>query len=50
MSMSYECCAYKDGKPWKFTSVVANSRDEAESLAWQKFRDLGISPERVTVK
>jgi len=50
MSMSYECWAYKDGKPWKMTKVVAESRSDAENQAWQKFRDLGISPERVTVK
>lgn len=50
MSMSYECWAYKDGKPWKMTKITANSRGEAEQLAWQKFRDMGISPESVNCK
>lgn len=50
MSISYECWAYKGGKPWKMTKVSASSKAEAESLAWQKFREMGISPEMVTVK
>ena len=50
MSMSYECWAYKNGKPWKMIYVNANNRSEAEALAWQKFRSLGIEPERVTCK
>lgn len=50
MSMQYECWAYKDGKPWKMVHVVANSKSEAETMAWDKFRALGISPERVTCK
>lgn len=50
MAMSYECWAYKDGKPWKMTHVTASSRSEAEALAWDKFQNMGISPERVTAK
>ena len=50
MSMSYECWAYRDGKPWKMTKVVAENRSEAEAIAWQKFRDMGISPEAVNCK
>jgi hypothetical protein len=48
--MSYECWAYKDGKPYKMVYVSANNKAEAEQLAWEKFRNLGISPERVTCK
>lgn len=50
MSMSYECWAYKDGKPFKMVYVTASSKSEAESLAWQKFRNLGIEPESVNCK
>lgn len=48
--MSYECWAYKNEKPHKMVKVLANNRSEAEVLAWQKFRDLGITPERVNCK
>jgi len=48
--MTYECWAYKNGKPDKMVKVSASSRDEAIALAWQKFRSLGIEPESVTVK
>jgi len=47
MSMKYECWSYKDGKPFKLVYVTANSKSEAEQIAWQKFRDMGISPEKV---
>lgn len=50
MAMSYECWAYKNGKPDKMTHVSANSKEEAISLAWEKFRELGINPEKVTAK
>lgn len=50
MSMSYECWAYKDGKPWKMVKVTASSKSEAESIAWGKFSNLGIDPEYVTCK
>lgn len=50
MSMSYECWAYKDGKPWKMTNVVASSKSEADAMAWEKFKSMGINPERVTTK
>ena len=50
MNMSYECWAYKNGKPDKMVHVVANNKSEAKALAWEKFRDLGIKPERVTCK
>jgi hypothetical protein len=50
MSMSYECWAYKNGKPWKMVHVTANSINEAESLAWSKFRAMGIEPETVNIK
>lgn len=44
MAMTYECWAYKDGKPWKMVNVSASNKSEAESLAWEKFRRLGIEP------
>ena len=50
MSMSYECWAYVNGKPHKMVHVIANSTSEAESLAWGKFRNLGVNPESVNVK
>jgi hypothetical protein len=50
MSMSYECWAYKDGKPWKMVHVSANSKREAEPIAWEKFRNLGIEPDYVNCK
>lgn len=50
MGMSYECWAYKNGKPDKMVKVVANNKDEAERLAWQTFDKLGIKPDYVTCK
>ncbi len=50
MSMSYECWAYKNGKPYKMVHVSANNKSEAEALAWEKFRSLGIEPESVNCK
>ncbi len=50
-SMSYECWAYKGGSPWKMVHVTANSKSEAESKAWDKFKNvIGISPESVKCK
>jgi hypothetical protein len=46
-SMSYECWMYKDGSPWKMTYVSANSKSEATSKAYDKFRDLGRSGDYV---
>ena len=49
--MKYECWAYKNGKPDKMTFVYADSKAEAENLAWDKFKnELGINPESVNVK
>ncbi len=50
MAMSYECWAYKNGKPYKMIRVSANSKSEAEMLAWEKFRSMGIEPESVNCK
>lgn len=50
MSMSYECWAYKNDKPWKMVHVLANNSEEAENLAWAKFRELGIEPDFVKCK
>lgn len=47
MAMSYECWAYKDRKPSKMVHVTADSKSEAETLAWEKFRSLGIEPESI---
>lgn len=30
MSMSYECWAYKDGKPYKMVHVTTDNKKEAE--------------------
>ena len=48
--MKYECWAYKNGKPDKMVYVVADNKGEAETLAWEKFRKLGIEPESVNCK
>lgn len=45
--MSYECWAYKNGKPYKVVYVVANNKAEAEVFAWEKFRSMGIEPEYI---
>lgn len=45
--MSYGCWAYKNGSPDKKVYVTANSKDEAETLAWEKFRSLGINPDYI---
>lgn len=50
MAMLYECWAYKNGKPSKMVQVTASSKSEAEQLAWQKFRDIGINPDSVSCK
>ncbi len=50
MSMKYECWAYKNGKPHKMVYVTAENKSEAEALAWEKFRNLGIEPESVNCK
>ena len=50
MSMSYECWAYKNGKPYKMIYVSANSKGEAEIFAWGKFINLGIEPDSVKCK
>ena len=45
MSMSYQCGAYKNRKPWEMVHVIAISKSEAEALAWEKFREMWIEPE-----
>jgi hypothetical protein len=50
MAMSYECWAYKNGKPWKMVRVNASNKSEAEALAWAKFRSMGIEPDSVNCK
>ena len=49
-SMSYECWAYKNGSPWKMVHVSANNKSQAIDLAWDKFKNLGISPQKVNCK
>lgn len=46
---SYTCWGYKNGKPWKMIYVSANSKDEAQSLAWKKFKDMGLSPDSINI-
>ena len=31
--MKYECWMYKNGKPWKMTYLVADSKSQAETQA-----------------
>jgi len=50
MARTYECWAYKNGKPDKMVKVSANDKDEAAMLAWEKFRTIGINPDSVNVK
>jgi len=50
MARSYECWAYKNGKPDKMIKVDANNKDEALSKAWEKFRNIGVNPDSVNVK
>jgi len=40
-SMKYECWTYIDGKPDKMTYVTADNKSEAQSLAEEKFENLG---------
>lgn len=48
--MKYECWAYKDGKAHKMVNVTANDKSEAEMLAWEKFRSIGVEPDYVKCK
>ncbi|MBS9783063.1 MAG: hypothetical protein KGV46_00730 [Pasteurella sp.] len=48
MAMTYNVTAYKNGKPWKFTSVLANNKEEAILKGWEKFRAMGVEPDKVT--
>ena len=50
MSSSYECWAYKNGKPDKMVKVTADDKEEATMLAWEKFRKIGVNPDSVNVK
>lgn len=50
MSMKYECWAYQDGKPYKMTYVNADSKSEAEVLALDKFRSLGVKADFIKCK
>lgn len=50
MSLTYECWAYKNGKPHKMVKVIADNKSEAENIAWEKFRSLGIEPESVNCR
>lgn len=49
-SMSYECWAYKNDKPWKMTHVSANDKSQAVDRAWDKFKNLGVSPQFIRCK
>lgn len=48
--MTYECWAYKNGKPSKMVKVSANNKAQAVSKAWDKFKEIGINPDSVNVK
>lgn len=49
-SMSYECWTHPGGHPDKMVHVSANSKSEAESLAIDKFINIGVKPEAVSCK
>ncbi|MBF0203028.1 MAG: hypothetical protein HQK67_01665 [Desulfamplus sp.] len=40
-AMSYECWRYVNGKPEGYISVTADSREEAETKAYARFKELG---------
>ncbi len=49
MPMKYDVTAYKDGKPWKFTTVLADNKEEAIQKGWDKFvNEIGVQPDSVT--
>jgi hypothetical protein len=50
MANSYECWAYKNGKPDKMLKVSANNKEEAIILALEKFKGIGINPDFINVK
>lgn len=51
MSMKWECWGYKNGRPEKMVYVTTSGgKDAAIAEAWERFRNLGFSPEKVTAK
>ena len=46
-SLKYECWMYKGGHPQWYINVYADSKSEATSKAYDKFRDLGRSGDYV---
>ena len=50
MARLYECWAYKEGKPYKMIRVSSGNKSDAEALAWEKFRGLGIEPQLINCK
>lgn len=49
MAMKYNACAYRNNKPYKFISVLANNKEEALIKAQAKFVELGVQFDYVTV-
>lgn len=49
MALKYTAWAYRDGKPYKMTYVLADSKEQAISEAWAKFIQLGVQFDYVQV-
>jgi len=47
--MTYECWAYKNGKPDKMVKVSADNKDQAIAKAWDKFKKIGVNPDSINV-
>lgn len=50
MTLKYTAWAYRDGKPYKMTYVLADSKEQAISEAWAKFIQMGVIFDYVQVK
>lgn len=49
MALKYTAWAYREGKPYKMTYVLANNKEEAISEAWAKFLQLNVKFDYVVV-
>jgi len=49
-SLEYECWMYKDGKPYKMTYIVADSKSEAERKVAPKFEKIGVKGDYIKCK
>lgn len=49
MALKYTAWAYRDGKPYKMTYVVADNKEQALAEALAKFIQLGVAFDYVKV-